>query len=237
MKAVIMAGGRGSRLMPLTRHIPKPLVPIVDKPVMWYIIRLLAQAGIRDVCVTLGYMGEKIEREFGDGRALGVNLRYVYESQPLGTAGGVKNAKRFLDDDFVVVSGDAYTDFALGELVEYHRQKCALATLAAYKVQDPSRFGVIVADENGLVRSFEEKPLNPISNLVNTGIYVCDKRILELIPDGFCDFAKDVFPRLLGNLFAKECGGFWSDIGTLPTYYWTNLQVVSHRQVAVDGSF
>lgn len=234
MKGVIMAGGRGSRLMPLTNHIPKPLVPILDKPVMWYIVKLLKRAGIEDVVVTLGYLGDEIEKAFGDGSALGVRLTYVREDKPLGTAGGVKNAQAYLDEDFVVVSGDAYTDFDLAGLIDYHYQKGGLVTLAAYTVDDASRFGVIVADENGLVRSFQEKPVHPLSRTVNTGIYVCDRRLLHLIPDGTVDFAKDVFPRLLGNIYAKECDGFWSDIGTLPTYYQTNLQVVTGRKIAAD---
>ena len=234
MKGVIMAGGRGSRLMPLTNHMPKPLVPILDKPVMWYIVKVLKAAGIEEIVVTLGYMGEMIEREFGDGSALGVRLHYVHEDKPLGTAGGVKNARQYLDEDFVVVSGDAYTDFDIGELVEYHYDKRGMVTLAAYRVDNPSRFGVIVSDANGLVRSFQEKPVNPLSKLVNTGIYVCDKRLLRLIPDGMVDFAKDVFPNLLGNMYAKECAGYWSDIGTLPTYYQTNLSVVTGRKIAAD---
>jgi mannose-1-phosphate guanylyltransferase/phosphomannomutase len=234
MKGVIMAGGRGSRLMPLTKHIPKPLVPIVDKPVMWYIIRLMQRAGIRDIAVTLGYMGEKIVDAFGDGSDLDVRLHYVREDKPLGTAGGVKNASDWLDEDFVVVSGDAYTDFDLSELAAYHYDKGGLVTIASYRVDNPSRFGVIVADDYGLIRTFQEKPVNPLSRLVNTGIYVCDRRLLSLIPFGFSDFAKDIFPNLIGNMYTKECVGFWSDIGTLPTYYWTNLQIVTGRQVAAE---
>ncbi|MBQ4444553.1 MAG: nucleotidyltransferase family protein [Clostridia bacterium] len=235
MKGVIMAGGRGSRLMPLTNHLPKPLVPILDKPVMWYIVRRLRLAGVTDIAVTLGYMGDKIVEAFGDGAEMGVRLHYFREEKPLGTAGGVKNAASFLDEDFLVVSGDAYTDFDLGALADFHYEKGGLVTIASYRVENPSRFGVIVADQNGLVRSFEEKPLHPTSRLVNTGIYVCDRRLLHFVPDGFVDFAKDVFPALLGNLYAKECAGFWSDIGTLPTYYETNLHVVTQRQVAADA--
>lgn len=234
MKGVIMAGGRGTRLLPLTKHIPKPLVPILDKPVMWYIIRLLARAGIHDITVTLGYMGDKIVEAFGNGSNMGVRLNYVWEDTPLGTAGGVKNARCYLDEDFVVVSGDAYTDFDLGALADFHYDRGGLVTIASYQVPNPTRFGVIVADDDGLVRNFEEKPLHPVSHLVNTGIYVCDRRLLRLIPDGFVDFAKDVFPAILGNIYTRECTGFWSDIGTLSTYYQTNLFVVDNRQIATD---
>lgn len=230
MKAVIMAGGRGTRLMPLTKHLPKPLVPIVDKPVMWYIIRLLKRAGITDIGVTLGYLGEQIQRRFGSGRELGVNLTYFYEDQPLGTAGSVLGAKDFLDEDFVVVSGDAYTDLDLEELIGFHYERGGLVTIASHYEEEASRYGVMTTDENGLITTFEEKPLHPTSHLVNMGIYVCDKRLLHFIPQGFCDFSKDVFPSLLGNVFSKRCECYWSDIGTLPSYYLTNYQVVSPKE-------
>lgn len=227
MKAIILAGGRGTRLMPLTKHIPKPLVPIVDKPVMWYIIRLLREAGIRQIGVTLGYLGEQIESRFGDGKQLGVELHYFYEKTPLGTAGCVQNAKDFLDEDFVVVSGDAYTDLDIGELVAFHYATGGLVTIASHFEQEAGRFGVINADNVGLITRFEEKPLHPTSHLVNMGIYVCDKRLLHFLPQGNADFAKDIFPHLLGNIYTMQCDCYWSDIGTLPSYYMTNYMVVS----------
>ena len=233
MKGVILAGGRGSRLMPLTKNMPKPLVPILDKPVMWYIIRLMRRAGIRDIAVTLGYLGEQIRGRFGDGSDLGVRLHYVCEDAPLGTAGGVKNAQAYLDEDFVVVSGDAYTDFDLSALVDFHYRHWGMMTLAAYNVPDPSHFGVILSRADGLITSFQEKPVHPLSHLVNTGIYVADRRVLSLIPLANYDFARDLFPRLLGNLYACECNGMWSDIGTLPSYYMTNYQIVQNK-VAAD---
>ncbi len=227
MKAIILAGGRGSRLMPLTKHLPKPLIPIVDKPVMWYIIKLLQSAGVKEIGVTLGYLGEQIEKHFGSGEELGVKLTYFYESKPLGTAGCVKNAESYLDEDFFVVSGDAYTDIDLKELAAFHYERGGLITIASHYEQDASRFGVMTADGDGLITEFEEKPLRPTSHLVNMGIYVCDRRVLHFVPQGFCDFAKDVFPSLLGNLFTKRCDCYWSDIGTLPSYYLTNYMVVS----------
>lgn len=232
MKGIILAGGRGSRLMPLTKHIPKPLVPILDKPVMWYCIQALKKAGIREIGVTLGYLSDKIVERFGDGSDLGVKLHYFYEQTPLGTAGGVKNAQAFLDEDFVVISGDAYTDFDLAALCDFHYRKGGIMTLASYRVADASQFGVIVSREDGLITDFEEKPLHPRSHLVNTGIYVADRRVLQLIPYRFYDFSKDLFPALLGNLYEKECRGIWSDIGTLPTYYLTNYNVVKGRVAA-----
>ena len=232
MKGVILAGGRGSRLMPLTKNMPKPLVPILDKPVMWYIIRRLRQAGIVDIVVTLGYLGEQIERYFGDGADLGVRLHYVYEQKPLGTAGGVKNAQALLTEDFVVVSGDAYTDFDMAALCDFHYRHGGIMTLASYYVSDPTLFGVIESRADGLIVGFEEKPIHPKSHLVNTGIYVADHRVLSLIPLANYDFAKDLFPRLIGNLYQHECSGIWSDIGTLPNYYLTNYQIVKNRAAA-----
>ena len=230
MKAVILAGGRGTRLMPLTKHLPKPLVPIVDKPVMWYILRLLKRAGVTEIGVTLGYLGEQIEERFGDGTDMGVKLTYFYEDTPLGTAGSVAHASSFLDQDFLVVSGDAYTDLDLEDLVAFHYEHGGLVTIASHYEEDASRYGVLTADEGGLIRTFEEKPLNPTSHLVNMGIYVCDRRLLHFLPKGFCDFSRDVFPQLLGNLFTKRCDCYWSDIGTLSSYYLTNYRVVSPKE-------
>ena len=225
MKAVIMAGGKGTRLSPLTDHAPKPMMPIIDKPILRYIIELLKKHGITDISVTLGYMASKIIEAFGDGRDLGVNLHYVIEREPLGTAGGVKGAASGFAEDFLVISGDAYTDFDLTELMDFHRSHGKLVTIAATKVKDPSAFGVMLLNDAGKVRSFIEKPKMPISDVVSTGIYVFKKEILKKIPAGFQDFARNVFPRIPGQIYAKIMKGYWSDIGTLLSYYSTNYHV------------
>ena len=222
-----MAGGKGTRLAPLTDHSPKPLMPIIDKPILSYIIELLKRHGITDISVTLGYMAQKIVETFGDGRSLGVNLHYVIEKEPLGTAGSVKNAAMGFDEDFLVISGDAYTDFDLTDLIDFHRTHGKLATIAATKAEDPSAFGVMLLNQAGKVRSFIEKPRVPISNVISTGIYVFKKEILKKIPSGFQDFARDVFPRIPGQIYAKIMKGYWSDIGTLLSYYDTNYHVAS----------
>ena len=224
MKAVILAGGRGSRLMPLTKRIPKPLIPIIDRPIIDYILEGIGKAGIKETVITLGYMGNKIRRYVGNGKRYDMKIRYVYEGIPLGTAGGVKNARKYLDEDFLVMSGDAYTDLDISSLIENSR---GIATIAAHYESDASRFGVMVTDENGLIKEFEEKPVNPKSHLVNMGIYVMKKEILDIIPDGFVDFSKDVFPKLLGDIYAYESRCYWSDIGTLPSYYSTNYHIVT----------
>ncbi|MBO4472782.1 MAG: nucleotidyltransferase family protein [Clostridia bacterium] len=229
MNAVIMAGGKGTRLAPLTDHSPKPLMPIIDKPILRYIIELLKKHGITDISVTLGYMANKIVEAFGDGRDLGVNLHYVIEKEPLGTAGSVKSAASAFADDFLVISGDAYTDFNLTELIDFHRSHGKLATIAATRVKDPSQFGVMLLNSAGKVRSFIEKPRIPISDVVSTGIYVFKKEILKKIPSGFQDFARNVFPTIPGQIYAKIMKGYWSDIGTLLSYYSTNYHVAEER--------
>ena len=235
MNAVIMAGGKGTRLAPLTDHAPKPLMPIIDKPILHYIIELLKKHGIADISVTLGYMAHKIVEAFGDGRDLGVNLHYVIEKEPLGTAGSVKTAALGFDDDFLVISGDAYTDFDLTQLIDFHRSHGKLATIAATRVEDPSAFGVMLLNSAGKVRSFIEKPRVPISDIVSTGIYVFKRDILKKIPAGFQDFARNVFPTIPGQIYAKIMSGYWSDIGTLLSYYNTNYHVAKQRMLVGEN--
>ncbi len=230
MKAIIMAGGRGSRLMPLTSDMPKPLMPILNKPILYYILKLLYKYNITQVGITLGYLSDRIREYFGNGAELGMDIRYYIESEPLGTAGGVKNAERFLDEDFVVISGDAFTDIDLGSLVDFHYSHSGLITIASKEVDNPSEFGVIVSDNHGLVTIFQEKPAHPLSRLVNMGIYVMDKTILTAIPEGFQDFSKNIFPNLLGGIYTKKCDCFWSDIGTLSSYYATNYFVANNLE-------
>ncbi len=228
MKAIIMAGGRGSRLMPLTNDIPKPLVPILDKPILYYILKLLHKYNITQVVITLGYLAEKIRDYFGDGSALGMEIRYCFEEEPLGTAGGVKNAGKYIDEDFVVISGDAFTDINLEALVDYHYSHSGLITIAAKEVDNPSAFGVMLTDSQGLITAFAEKPQIPLSKLANMGIYVVDKSVLSIIPQGFQDFSKDIFPKLLGGIYAMKTDCYWSDIGTLSSYYATNYFVANN---------
>ena len=225
MHAVIMAGGKGTRLAPLTDHAPKPMMPILDKPILRYIIELLKKHGVNDITVTLGYMANQIIEAFGDGKELGVRLRYTVEKEPLGMAGSVKSAASDFEEDFLVISGDAYTDFDLTELIEFHKSHGKLATIAATKVTNPSEYGVMLLNSAGKVRAFFEKPQTPISNVVSTGIYVFKKEILKKIPSGFQDFARNVFPKIPGQIYAKIMRGYWSDIGTLLSYYSTNYHV------------
>jgi len=152
MKAVVMAGGSGTRLRPLTLNRPKPMVPIVNKPVIGHILDLLKRHGIVDVVITLQYMAEDVQDYFGDGQALGMNITYSIEESPLGTAGSVKQAQEFLDDTFLVISGDAVTDIDLSAVIAFHRQKQSVATLTLYRVSNPLEYGVIIVDNEGRIQ-------------------------------------------------------------------------------------
>ncbi len=228
MKAVIMAGGVGSRLRPLTDRIPKPMVKIIDKPVLEYTVRQLASCGITDICMTLCYRPSVITRHFKDGAKVGVNIKYHIEKTPLGTAGGVAAAVKGEEGPFLVISGDAFTDMDFSELIDYHREKGGLVTMAVTNVKDPTSFGVVYRDGDGKVVKFEEKPEKPLSHTVNMGVYVMDKAALDLVPKNMkFDFAKDLFPLIEGRLYAMETDCYWSDIGTLSSYYLTNAFVAS----------
>lgn len=226
MQAVIMAGGYGTRLRPLTNELPKPMVPIINKPIIVYLIELLQRYGITDIILTLGYKPEAIMNCLGDGSNYGVKLTYVTESVPLGTAGGVKNVSKFIDGTFLVMSGDAFTNINVRKLLNHHFDNNKLATLAVKEVPDPSGFGVVKIDKYNVIREFIEKPLSTAEKLVNTGIYVFEREVLDLIPNGAYDFGRELFPRLLGELSAYDMTEYWSDIGTLSSYYLTNNDVV-----------
>lgn len=235
MKAVVMAGGAGSRLRPLTINRPKPMVPIVNKPVLAHILDLLKRHGITDVVVTLQYMADAIQDGFGDGHAIGMNIQYSIEETPLGTAGSVKNAQHLLDDTFLVISGDALTDFDLAQIIDQHRARQALASITLYRVPNPLEYGVIVVDSEGRVQRFLEKPSwgEIISDTVNTGIYVLEPQVLDYFEPGVqFDFSKDLFPMLLERgdpLYGYVAGGYWCDIGTLQEYMQANADLLEGR--------
>ena len=183
MKAVVMAGGEGSRLRPLTLNRPKPMVPMVDRPVMGHIVELLKRHQITDIVVTVQYMANVIQDHFGDGSAFGVNITYSLEDRPLGTAGSVKRAQSLLQEPFLVISGDAVTDIDLTKVCAYHKFTGSIATMTLTRVPNPLEFGVAICDEAGYVRELVEKPSwgEVFSDTVNTGIYVFDPAIFDLI--------------------------------------------------------
>ncbi|MGC4376029.1 sugar phosphate nucleotidyltransferase [Fictibacillus sp. Mic-4] len=224
MKGVIMAGGKGTRLRPLTCNLPKPMVPILHKPVMEYSIELLKKYGITDIAVTVHYLPDAIKNYFGDGSEFGVNLHYFEETTPLGTAGSIKNAEEFLDERFIVISGDALTDFNLQKGIQYHEEKESLVTIFMKQVESPLEYGVIMTNKDGQIIRFLEKPSwnEVFSDTVNTGIYVLEPEIFNYIEkDVPTDFSKDLFPLLMKEereLYGYEAQGYWSDIGSLQQY-------------------
>ncbi|HUS15198.1 MAG TPA: mannose-1-phosphate guanyltransferase [Chloroflexia bacterium] len=224
MKAVVMAGGEGSRLRPLTLRRPKPMVPVVDKPVISHILELLKQHGIDEVVVTLQYMAENIQEYFGDGSSLGMTIHYSIEETPLGTAGSVKQAEEWLDDTFLLISGDALCDFDLTRAIEYHREKGSMATLVLKRMPNPLEYGVVIIDDEGRIKQFQEKPSwgEVFSDTVNTGIYVLDPKILGYFEAGkVFDFSMNLFPMMLKKgdpMFGYVADGYWCDIGSLPDY-------------------
>lgn len=221
LKAVILAGGQGTRLRPITENIPKPMVSVLGRPMMEHIVRHLAAQGFTDLLATLHYRPRVIRDHFGDGSDFGVSLRYTLETKPLGTAGSVKLGAEFLDETFLVVAGDALTDVDLGAFWEFHKAKNALVSICLKRVCDPGEFGVVVADEQGYVQRFLEKPgvSQVCSDTVNTGIYLIEPEVLAHVPpDAPSDFAGDLFPKLLAQkapLCAYVAEGYWNDIGTL----------------------
>jgi len=242
MKAVVMAGGEGSRLRPLTSGIPKPLVPVVGKPVMEHILRLLRKHGVTDVVVTLQYLGSAIRDYFGDGSDFGVDITYVVEDSPLGTAGSVKNAQEFLDEPFIVISGDALTDIDLGAVMRYHEEKGAAATIVLTSVPNPLEYGVVITSPDGTIKRFLEKPSwgEVFSDQVNTGIYVIEPKVLDMMPPAtVVDWSGDVFPKMLANampLYGQLVPGYWCDIGNIQTYYQANWDALEGRvDVEISG--
>ncbi|MDQ0285942.1 mannose-1-phosphate guanylyltransferase/phosphomannomutase [Desulfofundulus luciae] len=242
MKAIIMAGGEGSRLRPLTCNRPKPMVPVANRPMMSHIVELLKAHGFTDVAVTLQYIPEAIRDYFGNGARHGINMQYFIEETPLGTAGSVKNAREFLDETFLVISGDALTDLDLSRAVEFHRRQGAMATLVLTRVSCPLEYGVVITRPDGLITQFLEKPAwgEVFSDTVNTGIYVLEPEVLEYIEPGrMVDFSKDLFPLLLREkkpLFGVVLPGYWCDIGNLQQYLQAHQDVLSGRvKITIPG--
>lgn len=239
MKAVIMAGGQGTRLRPLTCNRPKPMVPVANKPIMEHIIELLKKYEFTDIAVTLQYMPEIIKEYFHDGGDLGVKIRYYTEDIPLGTAGSVKNAEEFLDDTFIVISGDALTDIDLDKAVDFHFRKGSIATLVLKKVDIPLEYGVVVTDEEGRITRFLEKPSwgEVFSDTVNTGIYILSPEVLGYFNknENF-DFSKDLFPMLLKenrSMYGYVTEDYWCDIGDLKAYNQAHMDIMN-GQVGVN---
>lgn len=240
-----MAAGYGTRLEPLTLAVPKPMVPIVNKPTMLHNIELLKKYGIKRLVTNIHYHPEQIVNYFSDGGEFGVNLSYSYEEKLLGTAGGVKRMATIVeevDDTFLVLSSDALTDINLKKIIEFHKSKKALATIALFPIEDVEHFGVVEIDKYNRILSFQEKPKahEARSNLVNTGIYVFEPEILDFIPsDSFYDFGKELFPKLVREnraVYGYEMIEYWSDVGNLNAYIQANYDAMEGKaRIIISG--
>ncbi|MDE7395174.1 MAG: nucleotidyltransferase family protein [Clostridiales bacterium] len=229
MNAVILAGGFGSRLQPLTDTVPKPLLPVANVPMMDYSLAHLSAFGIRNVVLTLGYKAEQIIEWTTGYRSL--VSHFLIEDVPLGTAGGVKAAQNFLDDRFIVLSGDALENVDFDAMLRNHVQSGKLATMAVTRVADPRQFGVVEYDESGVVIALTEKPpsFTGDSAMVNCGVYILERAALRNVPNGIpFDFSRDLFPQFIkdGQLGVYEHDGYWSDLGTPNAYFDANFRVL-----------
>ena len=242
VKAIIMAGGEGSRLRPLTCDLPKPMVSIMNKPVMERTIDLLKKFDITDIGITLMYHPQLIKDYFGNGKNLGVNITYFIEETPLGTAGGVKNAQSFLDESFIVISGDSITNLDIAKAVEFHKQKKSIATLVLTKVDFPLDYGIVLTNEDGSITGFLEKPSwgEIFSDTVNTGIYILEPEIFNYIqPNKNMDFSRDVFPSLLSSskkMYGYIMSDYWCDIGDIRSYLRSHCDILDKKiDIDFDG--
>jgi mannose-1-phosphate guanylyltransferase / phosphomannomutase len=239
MKAVIMAGGEGTRLRPQTSNLPKPMLPLVGRPMMEHIVSLLRRHGITDIVVTVAFLPNAIRNYFGDGSELGVRMVYATEETPLGTAGSVRNARDELTERFLVISGDVLTDIDLTSLIQFHDKNDALATLALCAVDNPLEFGIVITREDGSIERFLEKPCwgQVFSDTINTGIYVLEPGIFDMIADGRpVDFSSEVFPAVLesgGRIFGYVASSYWEDVGTTAAYLKAHEDILDGR-VDVD---
>jgi mannose-1-phosphate guanylyltransferase/phosphomannomutase len=224
MKAVIMAGGFGTRIQPLTSSLPKPMIPLFNRPIMLHIVELLKKHDITDLVMLLYHQPFIIKNFFRDGADFGVKITYVTPLQDMGTAGAVKSAEKYLDERFLVISGDLLTDFNLKKIVDFHEDSKAMATITLTSVKDPLQFGVVITDKEKRITQFLEKPGwgEVISDTINTGIYVLEPEIFKYIPEGEnFDFSQDLFPQMLADkaaLYGVTAKGYWRDIGNTDSY-------------------
>ena len=241
MKAVILAGGKGTRLRPLTYTRAKPMIPLMNKPAMEYIVTKLVSEGFKEIIITTNYMYDQIHDYFGEGTEFGAQLRVVNEDKPLGTAGSVKNAVDHLDDTFAVIQGDNISDINVGRLYREHKRMGGLATISLREVEDASLFGIAEMNGDEIVRYMEKpKPGEAFSNLANSGIYVFEPEVLDMIPLDFYDFSKGLFPKMLEEK-KKICGvvldDFWRDIGKPQDYLEATWYYLDGKNLLGEGAY
>lgn len=219
-KAVILAGGQGTRMRPFTYEMPKPMIPVQGKPLVQHIIELIRKYEVRDIILSTGYMGDKLKEYFGNGSKFGVNITYIEEKEEMGTAGALNLMKDVLNGPFLMFNGDVLARIDLYDMIMFHREHKALATIALTPVKDPSRFGVARLRGNRILEFIEKPKGNVRSKLINAGVYVLEPKVLDYIPPGKAMMEKDVFPRLAkeGALFGYPFDGQWFDTGTHEAY-------------------
>lgn len=225
MKAIIMAGGFGTRLRPLTINLPKPMAPVANRPMMEHVVSLLAKHGITDITSLLYYQADKIRSHFGDGHAFGVRMEYAQPQEDYGTAGAVRYALESVDEPVLVISGDLVTDFDLDEAISWHRRRKSQATLLLTRVENPLAYGIVITDDDGHIIRFLEKPSwsEAFSDTINTGIYILEPEAVKLIPPkASFDFSRNLFPLMLSSemgLYGKIMEGYWKDVGNIGEYH------------------
>jgi mannose-1-phosphate guanylyltransferase len=234
MQALILAGGEGTRLRPLTETIPKPVIPLVGRPFIGYMIEWLRGHGVDDVIMACGFMADGVRSVLGDGASLGVRLRYIEEPQPLGTGGALKFAEELLDERFLMLNGDVLTDIDVTALVAQHERTNAVATLALYPVDDPSAYGLVRRADDLSVTEFLEKPKPEEidTNLINAGAYVLERTVLASMPPAGTNVSieREVFPALVGHgLYGYAASGYWLDIGTPDRYLQATFDILEGR--------
>jgi mannose-1-phosphate guanylyltransferase len=240
MQALILAGGEGTRLRPLTSTVPKPVVPLVDRPFIAFMIDWLRSHGVDDVVMSCGHLADGVRRVLGDGSALGVRLRYVEEPRPLGTGGALKFAEELLDERFLMLNGDVLTDIDVSAQLAAHAASGARATLALYPVDDPSAYGLVRLAGDGAVLEFVEKPAPDQIDTVNisAGVYVLERSVLDLLTPGEpASIEREVFPALVGEgLFGYVADGYWKDIGTPERYLEATFDILEGSVVTEVGA-
>ena len=250
-QAVVMVGGKGTRLLPLTETRPKIILPVADRPCLWYLLRSLAMGGIEEVILACGYKSELMRRTIGDGSDLGLSIEYSYEDEPMGTGGAMKLVEDRLDDTFVAANGDVFVSMDVSEEIETHQKTGAAVTIALTPVENPCEFGIARVDEELRITEFKEKPKpeEVFSNLINAGVYVLQKDVLSEIPENtFYDFSKDLVPRLMSEcrrIQGYEVNGIWMDVGRPRDLLRANLAIADAEYAdrdwkapgcALDGS-
>ncbi len=243
MKGIVLAGGEGRRLKPLTQTRPKPLLPVAGRPCVDYVLRSLINSGVRELIVTTAFMSDALIKSISEGLDYDASVLYSFEATPAGTAGSVKRVANFIDDTFIVAMGDVLVDLDVRPLVEFHRRKKSVATIALTEVDDPTEYGIVGLDKGGRIQRFKEKPSQDevFSNLVNAGIYVLEPDVLDLVPDDRpFDFSKNVFPAMLAKglpLHGMKIEGVWVDIGRPRDLIRASLEVLRRegREVRLLG--